>query len=417
MVPPRAPRVRLDFLHGLRGLAALYVVIFHLLLNANMRPRWTTLRTMVEPLMHGYIAVAMFLVLSGFLLAMPVVQNGNRLPGGLGKFLYRRSVRILPPYYAAYILHLIYYPFMAYLLLPGIGRPVDALVAGQLKDGYAWDNILSHVLMIHNFSPVWVNGMSGIFWTIACEWQIYLLFAFIMVPLWRWLGLGAAMLLAAVVSAAITTAQHHGHMFYHVPWMPFVFATGMAAATVVFSDHPLARRMRTWHWGFITLGLGIVTVMTIAALNKTVSPEQMAANPVPYYAYSFTVRWMPDVIGGICSAALIIYLSLSHPSIPTHLLSPPSRTSKLVRGFLESPRVLFLGLFGYSLYLTHALFVIMVPRIVEELVKGRTLRFILIMFGGTALSVAFAYGFYRLFERPFMTGETKKMFTTNEPRD
>jgi peptidoglycan/LPS O-acetylase OafA/YrhL len=343
---------------------------------------------------------------------MPVVRSGGQLPGGLGKFIHRRSMRILPPYFAAYVLHMLFYPFMAYLLLPAMGRPVDVLIAEQLRTGYAWDNILSHGFMIHNLSTAWVNGMSGIFWTIACEWQIYFLFAIVLVPLWRLAGLGAALLLAAIVSAAITTAQHQGFLFYHVSWMPFVFATGMLAATVVFSPHRIANHMRGWHWGFISLILGVATVMTIAALNKRVPPELMAVNPVPYYAYSLKVRWMPDVIGGACAAAFLIYLSLAHPGVPTRQTGVPSRTSTMVRRFLESPQMLFLGLFGYSLYLTHALFVIMVPRIVEQYIQGRTWRFILVMVGGTVASVAFAYVFYRLFERPFMAGETRRMFTT-----
>ena len=152
--PTRAAAVvrpRLDFLHGLRGLAALYVVVFHLLLNARPRARWTTVQFLMEPFMHGYVAVAVFLVLSGFLLSMPVVLLRGSLPGGLEGFLWRRSLRILPPYYAAYFLHMLFFVAMS-RLMPAVGLEIDEVVGQQLATGYQPLNVVAHVLMIHNVS-------------------------------------------------------------------------------------------------------------------------------------------------------------------------------------------------------------------------------------------------------------------------
>src|SRR5207245_2519900 len=55
----------------------------------------------------------------------------------------------------------------AYLLL--------AWSAGNLKAQpfLAWD-ILSHVLMIHNFTPKTLHSINGVFWTLAIEEQLYL---------------------------------------------------------------------------------------------------------------------------------------------------------------------------------------------------------------------------------------------------
>ena len=83
-------------LDGLRGLAALYVVLFHCWLLAfpgfprNSGPFW------LGWLMYGRLAVVFFLVLSGFSLALSPARKGWQ-QGGVARFLRRRAWRILPP--------------------------------------------------------------------------------------------------------------------------------------------------------------------------------------------------------------------------------------------------------------------------------------------------------------------------------
>jgi len=98
------PRLRLEFLDGIRGLAALYVVFHHIsqiYMDANVQPLagyyWFT------PLMQlGHYAVAIFIVLSGFCLMIPVAQSvDGTLRGGLAGYAWRRVKRIVPAYYAA----------------------------------------------------------------------------------------------------------------------------------------------------------------------------------------------------------------------------------------------------------------------------------------------------------------------------
>ena len=121
----KAPRVRLDYLDGLRGLAALYIVLFHLSFRL-----WALVNPFPHSLLakgvfllntlflsYGHYAVPVFIVLSGYCLMLPVVRNGNgTLPKGFMDFMRRRARRILPPYYAALVL------FVGYCLIaPRIG--------------------------------------------------------------------------------------------------------------------------------------------------------------------------------------------------------------------------------------------------------------------------------------------------------
>ena len=69
------PRIRLAYLDGLRGLAALYVVLFHVYQECStMGEMSPMLLSLVRFLGEGEIAVSIFIVLSGYCLMLPVAQ-------------------------------------------------------------------------------------------------------------------------------------------------------------------------------------------------------------------------------------------------------------------------------------------------------------------------------------------------------
>ncbi len=107
-MPRASQRVRLHYLDGVRGLAALFVVWHHVwqfvvVHNAGKAlPAWFRA---FAPLKLGGFGVAVFIVLSGYCLTIPVARStALDLAGGLRGFAFRRARRILPPYYAALIL-------------------------------------------------------------------------------------------------------------------------------------------------------------------------------------------------------------------------------------------------------------------------------------------------------------------------
>ncbi len=98
---PAPPRLRLDYLDGLRGLAALYVVMHHAYYGLTAEASLPPLAAHLTYWLYlGRSAVDVFIVLSGYCLMLPIIRSG-RLSGGSGGFLRRRARRILPPYYAA----------------------------------------------------------------------------------------------------------------------------------------------------------------------------------------------------------------------------------------------------------------------------------------------------------------------------
>ncbi len=104
------PTRHLKYLEGLRGLAAIVVTLqhiyFHTLWGTNLTGWQANLVIALGWLFPGRAAVAVFIVLSGYLLMRPVVREGTgKIPGGTWSYIRRRAKRILPILRLARILH------------------------------------------------------------------------------------------------------------------------------------------------------------------------------------------------------------------------------------------------------------------------------------------------------------------------
>lgn len=82
-----ASKPRYEILDGLRGVAAMIVVAFHLLETYSKGPAYQVLN-------HGYLAVDFFFVLSGFVIGYAYDDRWNRM--SLKGFFKRRLVRLHP---------------------------------------------------------------------------------------------------------------------------------------------------------------------------------------------------------------------------------------------------------------------------------------------------------------------------------
>ncbi len=83
---PSKPRY--EILDGLRGVAAIIVVLFHL------TETYFEGQPVIQPLNHGYLAVDFFYVLSGFVVGYAYDDRWNKMT--TGQFFKRRLVRLHP---------------------------------------------------------------------------------------------------------------------------------------------------------------------------------------------------------------------------------------------------------------------------------------------------------------------------------
>lgn len=153
-------------LDGVRAIACLIVVAFHLsLITTRDVPLWTA--SQFNPLFSavafaGDTGVNLFFVLSGFLLFMPFAGAilGRKPQPSWKRFYLRRIFRILPAYYVSLLLMILLF------------RP-DYLSIQH------WQGLLSFLFLFIDSSADAYKQINGPFWTLAVEWQFYLVLPFI----------------------------------------------------------------------------------------------------------------------------------------------------------------------------------------------------------------------------------------------
>jgi peptidoglycan/LPS O-acetylase OafA/YrhL len=359
--PASLPVKRLPFLEGLRGIAALYVVFSHFMTMSDGRrasgwvshaPDW--LYRFMSGFWYGNIAVAAFIVLSGFCLQLSLFQRADGRIANLKVYFRRRTLRILPPYYAALGLSVwVALNVTQYQTIP----PFDKYVP------VTQENVLAHVFLIHNFSPAWMYKINGVLWSIAIEAQLYVLFPLLVLGVFR---LGRLPVLALSVLAAVAVLLTVPVAMKLYPWYLPLFVVGMMSANLAFRPN---KRL-----GPQPQLAGLLCLMALGGTAGAI-----------YGDYPLHVQ---DALSGLAVAGLCYVLTTTSQGI-------------LIRFFSWKP-LAALGGFSYSLYLMHhpiqqLVYVQRPPWVIDEwtsLIYLSTVALPIILVG--------TYVFHLLFERPFM---------------
>lgn len=167
-------------LEGLRGILALWVFVGHGLGMAGIAlgdlPIW------LRPLRSGTLAVDVFIVLSGFVIAGLVERE--RLPWFA--FITRRWFRLFPAYAVCLLLGWLTLQHAESLgSAKGLGELSNQVVlrVGQTRE-HLVAHVIAHAFMLHGVLPNEVLPFStGAFvdaaWSISLEWQFYLIAPFL----------------------------------------------------------------------------------------------------------------------------------------------------------------------------------------------------------------------------------------------
>jgi len=303
------------------------------------------------------MAVATFIVVSGFSLALAPMRDGGTLSGGVKRFLRRRAWRILPAYWAALILSLI---IMAVFLQP------------QLSTGAIGRATAVYGLLLQD--AVGSANPNGALWSIAVEWQIYFVFPLILI-VGRRTNLVTAVSLTAAVVILVHAATSFGPPFDKLtrltPQFLALFAAGVLAVWLGRHDR-LDKLVRP---------LGMLAAMafgTFVALAATQGSLFMVIN----------FFWVVLLCGiGVASMLALMYAGRVNPA----------------RRFFGSRGLVFLGLFSYSIYLIHDPIVSMLSAYVfGPMALSPLATFALSLVLGLPLVLAFCYGFHLMFEAPFL---------------
>lgn len=371
---------------GLRAIAALSVfgVHFNQLvgLNAKVGPveveRW---------LANGNTGVALFFILSGFLLSLPFwrQQHASGPSIDLKAFYVRRLARILPAYY---------------LCLIGVLAVMFA--AGRTP---AIANVISHILFTYNIDDRTILSLNAPFWSLAVEMQFYLLLPLLMVTLSR---LSARTVFALLVLLTIGTyCANYGLMTYLLArnewpidvsliWPVSLYISGPTSFVLTYSL--LA------HLTYFFFGITAALVFVLTSENNQSSARRQKGHTA-------------DLIFWACAISVFLVLSTplddllrtphghyNWPFIP-FLLSvmvfaiSRARTAKRV---LESPPLRYLGMISYGVYIFHY----PIQKSVARLFGQFDLRMADYwwLFGALSLAVTIAVAklSYHYLERPLM---------------
>lgn len=341
--PENEGRLQLGYIDGLRGFAALYIVIHHVLAAMTLPQPHSLILRFFE---HGTEVVGIFLTISGFCLALPLARRG-RWTLDSQRFLKRRAWRILPPYYAACLLAL---PF--------------ALLQGRFGHPLSVKAIWSHLVLLQNWVPGQMYTLDGPLWSVALECQIYLVFPLI-VALRNKTG--------PFITLGLTVLLGLGSFkIFHGAGQISLFAC--FGVGIFFAEAGFRKTWQTW----------IPVVALVAA----------CAAVFHTYAKWHTPLMLWSVFSGALMAALV------------HRKGSPARR------LLEWKPLVTAGLFSYSIYLVHDIFVETVERYLTYHDPGfhraPSVHGIVALSLAGLIAIPIAYVFHLYIELPFISAKRQE---------
>ena len=304
---------------------------------------------------YGRFAVVVFIVLSGFSLALSPAGHGWRLDG-VARFARRRARRILPPYWAALGFSLA----VAWLVVPPPGHGVpDA------------KSVFVNGLLVQNL--VAAPSPNRSFWSMAVEAQLYVMFPLLLLMVRRW-GVMVMVVTVTLVVAAVGILgpfipRLNAFEIQSPPDLAALFAIGVASAGIVGASG--ARR--SWPWA----GLALAAAAPVLAM----------------------IWWQ----GSVWTLDHLFWADLAlGPAVACFLASLATGHAAPLLRLLDARPIRKLGRSSYSLYLTHGPIVVVVY---ETIVVGRVRQgvpaFVVSLALVVPLTIVFARLFASIFETPF----------------
>jgi exopolysaccharide production protein ExoZ len=326
----------------LRAVAALAVFACHINAYWRLDGLPSKLPQLLEAGAHG---VDLFVVVSGFCLALPLIRTAFETD--TRRFWSRRATRLLPPYYVALA-------FAAVLAMgPGTW---DRVVAQRASFG----DLLLHVALLQTWVTEAVGSINGSFWSIALEAQLYLAFP---LTLWAWRRWGAFRVVVGTMAVSVVWSvlaeMKVGWVIGSdllIPARLVEFAAGMWCAELVARR---ARPPRAVLWAGLIAGGAVAMIMSSSDVRVA----------------SLVVWTIP------CSSAV--------------LLMAGSRDDRPAVAWLA-----WVGTLSYSFYLVHQPLLLMSSAIANDVAPDGLARLVMGMTVGTVCVLTAAFLLNRFVEKP-----------------
>lgn len=316
---PHAPRPRYP-LGWLRGMAALFVVLFHAYQHNRTGPEWTWPWSGAahQAMLGTDLFVDMFFVLSGLVLWLPVARAcvdgyGGR-PGRV--LLLRRMARLMPLYYTIVLI---------------VWATTNPSLPGH------WQDLVTHLTFTHVYSDEYIFWTNGPAWSLAVEFHFYVLMA-LAVPL---------------VNAAVSRLESRRARLAVACALP-ALSIAIGVAYLLWATVLTTQDAENWSIWFSPLsrgadfGLGMALAVVVAAGVRLGRPARVMLGVLGIGALAVMVMTRPTSMPGLSewwhpmySAAVVVALA----GVVLHE-GPWSKT-------FEWRPLVWIGTLGYGVYLIH----------------------------------------------------------------
>ena len=343
----RARVGRLPTLDSMRGLAAISVLFWHCALifpAIGIKNESIFIRCVKYTPLHifwcGYEAVIFFFVLSGFVLALPFLDEKT---APYSTYLIKRCLRIYPPYIVAMLVAVF---AKLYLYSAGVHAEYSKFFNDFSLMPIDWNLVVRQWFLINSFE----HRYNPVIWSLVIEMRISILF-----PLIMWLvrrhtwktSLSIAFFLIALSWAILLLKLFHVMNFNHNYFDTIGYIACFILGSVMAKNRLALVRM---YHNFPRLQQGLFFILSLllythdwwlikSGLLGHSWPQKILCNSL-----------VLDTCVS-CGVAGLIIVGLS--------------SSTMVRLLTSNP-ILFLGRVSYSLYLYHVICLISLLNILDE---------------------------------------------------
>jgi peptidoglycan/LPS O-acetylase OafA/YrhL len=352
--------MRVNSLDGLRAVLALWVVLAHLAMSTGVT---------VPLLLLPSVAVDLFMVLSGFLIASTYerLTLTQGLQQGMRSFWIRRAMRIWPLY--VFLLSMVWW-FAADLQhwTTRFQQAMSAHAGGAMVQSpsgasITWADAAWHYSMLFGLNPAQATSTGLPDWSLSLEFQFYLLFPFIAVLYRRW-----------------------------PLWLCFVSAGLAYVSPALLGDYQLVGRwahfrqpaLLTYRLNFFLVGCIAYRIFSVHA-QPSARPQELHKDLVALLL-CLSVAGVRSALG-----IILVMFVLSHPA------------SALCRWFSTRPMA-WMGRISFSIYLVHMplLKLVLATLVLQPafMALGPPGRFGVAALCLVPLVLLASHGLYRLIEQP-----------------
>ncbi|RAR75623.1 acyltransferase family protein [Flavobacterium aciduliphilum] len=352
-------KIYFNNLNGLRGIAALLVIISHIELNKSYFNISNSFQKVKD---LGWLGVSLFFVLSGFLITYLLLKEKQKNGFiSLKKFYLRRIYRIWPLYYFIMILSLVVLPNFEVFHIPNLKLDIESPTRLFVMIGcfvFFLTNVLISIKLIPFATQTWSIGTEEQFYLI---WPLLISKCQRLKPIFISIVLGYNLVLLVLQYRVFSNFRYFELLNSFVHFFQLDCLTlGALGAYLYYCKSVIVEKVTHLYVFFCTLVLVVISVF-----------------------YSFNLGFFKATYYAILFIILILNL-INHPKLAQ---------------LLEAKPINYLGKISYGLYMYHQIIIVFV---LNSLSKTIGYHFFVLYFFTFGLSIFVASLSYQFLELPFL---------------